>query len=280
MSLRTLASLAVAIFLGLIAVLLVRGVLVSQRPNAPVQTTAMTPVVVAVAPIERGVELKPAMLRTVDYPTAAVPQGSFQKVEQLTGQTTTRTTLRSVAANEPVLASKLSGAGGKTNLSGTLTPGMRAVSVRSNDVLGVGGYALPGDRVDVLLTRKVGKGDAETTLTQVLAENSLVLGVDQMSDPEADKPQVSKAVTLEVTPDQAQIISLALSIGDVSLSLRPLADGAVLDRKVTRVADLGGFGAPRAAAPKRAAPGPARAGLTEVKVTRGVVTSGYPVGSF
>lgn len=71
----------------------------------------------------------------------------------------------------------------------------------------------------------------------MLAENSLVLGVDQMSDQDADKPQVAKAVTVEVTPDQAQTISLGQSVGEVSLSLRQSADIASLTKKVTSVGD-------------------------------------------
>lgn len=280
MSLRTIASFALAIFLGLIAVLVVRGVMTSQKPAAA-QTAAMTPVVVATAPIERGVELKPAMLKTVNYPSDAVPAGSFRSAELLVGKNTpTRTTIRSMTANEPVLPSKLSGSDGKTNLSGALTPGMRAVSVRSSDVAGVGGFVLPGDHVDILLTRTVGKGENETTITQVLAENSLVLGVDQMSDQDADKPQVAKAVTVEVTPDQAQALSLGLSVGEVSLSLRQSADVAALTKKVTSVADLAGPGGRKPAPAKRAAVRRTDAGMTEVRVTRGVETAGYSVRAF
>lgn len=282
MSLRTLASFALAIFLGLIAVLLVRGVIASNKPAA-VQTADMTPVVVAVTPIERGVELTPAMLKTVSYPTGAVPEGSFRSADLLIGKNApSRTTVRSLTINEPILAAKLSGAGGKTNLSGTLADGMRAVSIRSSDVVGVGGFALPGDHVDILLTRTVGKGENETTVTQVLAENSLVLGVDQMSDQDADKPQVSKAVTVEVTPDQAQSISLGQSVGEVSLMLRPSTDVATLTRKVTTVADLAGPGIRKAAPVRRVsrAVRQTNPGMTEVKVTRGVETSGYSVRTF
>ncbi|MBA4010516.1 MAG: Flp pilus assembly protein CpaB [Phenylobacterium sp.] len=280
MSLRTLASFALAILLGLIAVLVVRGVMTSQRPAAA-QMAAMTPVVVAMMPIERGVELKPAMLKTVNYPSDAVPAGSFRSADLLVGKDTpARITVRSMIANEPVLAAKLSGGDGKTNLSGTLTPGMRAVSVRSTDVTGVGGFVLPGDHVDILLTRTVSRGESETTITQVLAENSLVLGVDQMSDQDADKPQVAKAVTIEVTPDQAQAVSLGLSVGEVSLSLRQSADVAALTKKVTSVADLAGPGARKPAPVKRAPVRRSDAGMTEVRVTRGVETAGYSVRAF
>jgi pilus assembly protein CpaB len=282
MSLRTLASFALAIFLGLVAVLLVRGVIVSQKPAAA-QTAAVTPVVVAVTPIERGVELKPAMLKTVNYPSGAVPEGAFQSAELLVGKDApARTTVRSLTANEPVLAAKLSGGDGKSNLATNLAEGMRAVSIPSSDVVAVGGFALPGDHVDILLTRTVGKGDNETTITQVLAENSRVLGVDQMSDQDADQPQVSKAVTVEVTPDQAQAISLGQSVGEVSLMLRGSADVGALTRKATSVADLAVGGVRKPAPVRRSAPAQRRVadGTSEVRVTRGVETSGYSVRAF
>jgi pilus assembly protein CpaB len=284
MNLRTLATFAIAIFLGLIAVVMVRGVLNSKvaRVGSDANTSAMTPVVVAALPIERGASLKPAMLKVVSYPRDAVPVGAYQTIAQVASSANARTAVRSMGANEPVLPAKLSGAGGKTNLSGTLTPGMRAVSVRADDVTGVGGFVLPGDRVDILLTRTVGGGDSATTLTQVLAENSLVLGVDQSSDVEADKPVVAKAVTVEVTPDQAQTISLAHAVGSVSLSLRQVSDTSALTRKTTSVFDLGGPGLRKASvgaggggkprAKTKMGPAP-----MQVHVTRGVETIGYPV---
>jgi pilus assembly protein CpaB len=148
---------------------------------------------------------------------------------------------------------------------------MRAVSLRSNDVAGVAGFVLPGDRVDILLTRQIEHGQ----VTQVLAENVRVLGVDQTDDDQANKPQVAKAVTVEVTPDQAQKISLAQAVGQVSFSLRHSADQLPLTRHATTIADLGfGGAAPRvthAVARRVAAPPP----LAEVRVTRGVDIAGY-----
>ena len=191
-----------------------------------------------------------------------------------------------------MLAAKLTGAGSKTNLSGTIAPGMRAVSVRSSDVAGVGGFVLPGDRVDVWLTWSVGNGEAAKSITQVLAENAVVLGVDQTSDQEADKPVVVKAVTVQVNPDQAQAISLAQSIGQISLALRQTTDNAALARKSTTVMDF----APadlRAAMNRAASNGAALSsgakakvrvrmtpGLTEVHVTRGVEATSYSVGGY
>jgi pilus assembly protein CpaB len=278
MNIRTIVTFAVAILLGLVAVVLVRNYLGTARKTAAQTAAAVptTPVVVAASPVARGIALDPPLLKIVNYPADAVPAGSFKTVAELTtGPGGKRLALRTLALNEPVLANKVSGPGGKLNLSGVLTEGMRAVSFRSNDVAGVAGFVLPGDRVDILLTRSVGSGDQATTVTQVLAENIRVLGVDQSDNDEADKPVVARAVTVEVTPAQAQTISLAQAVGSVSLTLRHVADAAALTRRATTVAELGGFGPP---APKRAA-GRARPvpPTHEVRVTRGIDTTGYPV---
>jgi pilus assembly protein CpaB len=270
MSLRTLASLAVAVLLGLLAVILIRNVLASRSPHTA--TTATTPVVVAAGPIERGASLKPAQLKVVNYPTDAVPPGAFQNINQIAGANA-RTAMRSMTANEPVLAEKLSGSGGRGNLSSTLTPGMRAISVKSSEISGVGGFVMPGDRVDILVTRQVGEGDKPLSVTQVLAENSLVRGVDQTSDTNADKPVVAKAITVEVTPEQAQAISLAQSVGEITLALRQTSDTAPLAKKATTTSDLAVYPVRKAAAVRRMA----RPSGPQVRVTRGVETTGYSV---
>jgi pilus assembly protein CpaB len=186
-----------------------------------------------------------------------------------------------MAPNEPVLASRVSGPGGKLSLSVAVTDGMRAVSLRSNDVAGVAGFVLPGDRVDILLTRTATPNGeaAATTVTQALAENVRVLGIDQSDNDEADKPAVARAVTVEVTPAQAQAISLAQAVGSVSLSLRHVADELPLARKATTVADLGFYGnrpVVRRAVAARPRPMLQLAGH-EVRVTRGMETAGYRV---
>jgi pilus assembly protein CpaB len=270
MPLRTIASFAIAIFLGLVAVLLVRGMLSSKNSHGVAPTT---PVVAAIAPIQPGTALKADMVKIVRYPSDAVPAGSFRSIDQLfppNGQP--RTIQRVVAQNAPVLAADLNGAASRTTLSGVIHVGMRAVSLRSSDVAGVGGFVLPGDRVDILLTRTVGAGQAAKPLTQVLAQNALVLGVDQTSDPSTDKPIVAKAVTVEVSADQAQTISLAQSVGELSLALRQTLDDAAVSKRMTTVADLAGPASPRRRLVKVANPG------VSVRVVRGVDATAYAVG--
>jgi pilus assembly protein CpaB len=271
-SLRAISTLAAAIVLGLIAVVLTRSYLSNAiRTNPAVATSngPAIPVVVTAADVPRGGVLLPAMLKVVAYPTNAAPTGAFHSVAEVTGGAgQQRLALRTMVANEPILPGNISGPGGKLNLSGTVAAGMRAVSLRSNDVVGVGGFVLPGDRVDILLTRTSSGGDAaKNTLTQILAENVRVLGVDQSNNDEADKPVVAKAVTVEVTPAQAASISLGQQIGTVSLSLRRVADDAPLASKELTVADLG-------PAPKK----PAAPPVPTIHIIRGVESSRFSFG--
>ena len=259
-NIRTIATFAGAIFFGLVAVFLVRVFLGSQQRTVQVVAPAgSVPVVVASQPLARGVVLEARFLKVVNSPAESVPTNAFHSMAEVTGSTKDqqRLSLRDVVANEPILAANVTGPGGKLNLSGTVAPGMRAVSLRSSDVTGVGGFVLPGDRVDVLLTRALaGNNNAQnSSITQVLAENVRVLGVDQSDNDQENKPVVTRAITVEVTPDQAESISLGATIGILSLSLRHVADDTPLTRKVMAIADLGG--APPRRASGGAAPAPA-----------------------
>ena len=295
MNSRTIITLAVAIVFGLIAVFLVRAVL-NNGSSAPagsaadVAATGTVAVVVATGPVERGATLSPTSLKVVSYPASAAPAGAFSSIAELTAGPEPRRALRSLTANEPILATRVSGPNARLFLSTMLTEGMRAVSIRTNDVAGVGGFVLPGDRVDVILTRP--PENDRIGVTQILAENVLVLGVDQSDNDEADKPVVSKAVTVEVSPDQAQTISLGNAVGTVSLSLRQADDELVLNQLPFTEANLGFVRRPQAqqlqqvsTAPRvpRPPPPPSASGprppanMVSVRVTRGMETTGYAV---
>ena len=289
MSIRTIATLAIAVVLGLIAVIILNSTLGASKKTQQVAVQGGgAPVVVAAVPIPRGVTLQPMLLKTVYLPAAAVPSFGFQTVQQLTGGAgVQRLALRSFSPNEPILATEVSGPGGKLNLSSVLDAGMQAVSLRSNDVSDVGGFVLPGDRVDVLLTRQ-GK-EPNPSVTQIIAENVRVLGIDQSDNDEADKPSVAKAVTIEVTPAQAQLIALGQTVGQVSLSLRHVADSQALAKRVTTEAELGFVAPNRPVLPARpvaaasaetgAKPGEVPLfGPGIVRVTRVTETSGYRLG--
>ena len=278
MPLRTIATFAIAIVLGLIAVVLSNVYMGSSRKAqvAQVQAGVGTPVVVAQAPISRGGVIQPAQLKVVNYPAGSVPAGAFTAIAQLTGaKDQQRVALRDLAPDEPVLANRVTLPGGKLNLATELSPGMQAVTFHSSDVTGVGGFVLPNDRVDVMLSRSVGGGEHAMPLTQVIAENIRVLGVDQSDDQEQNKPQVVKAITVEVTPEQAQQITLAQTMGTVSLALRHVDDTAPVTRLVTTAVSFGYFSAPK---PVDIRGRPIRRG-PEVRVTRGTDTTAYQLAS-
>ncbi len=279
MPVRTIVTLVVALFLGLVAVFLVRNYLNTQQKGGRAgiaQTLAYEPVVVASHAIERGQAMQAPLLKVVNYPRDAVPPGSFQTVQQVLGPgPSARLAIRSFSPNEPILISRLSGPGARPDLSGTLQAGMRAITVRSSEVAGVAGFIIPGDKVDLLLTRQVGAGAENTTVTQVLAQNVLVIGVDQISSQEGGKPVVARSITFEVTPAQAQSVSLAQAVGNVTMALRQVSDDAVTGRTVTSVADLGVFA--RAATPTGERP---KRGTLAVRVTRGIETAGYTISKW
>ena len=201
------------------------------------------------------------------WPEEALPAGAFAKISDvLTGGK--RVVLTAIEPNEPVLGSKITGPGQRATLSAMLRDGMKAVTVRVNDVEGVGGFVLPGDRVDVALTRQIDKGNATT---EVVLQNVRVLAIDQIADERADKPAVAKAVTLEVDGVGAQKLSLAASVGS---SVADAAQGRRGQQPSTRAgsrsSDLGTPATPTAA-PKEPT------GITTVSVRRASTREEYSV---
>jgi len=275
---RNIVSVVVAILVGILSVVMVRNYLESTQQRPSVSTAASNStsgssvqVVVAAQPIARGSALDATMMKVANFPAGSVPANSYQNIAELTGENGKRLALRSFVADEAILSSEVSEPNGRLNLAGALHAGMRAVSVRSNEVAGVGGFVLPGDHVDVILTHQTGTGDKQHSITQVLAENALVLGVDQTANPETNTPVVAKAVTVEVSPDQAQTISLGQSIGTITLALRFVNDDAAADRLVTTEADLV-HPAAKHAVRAHGDGGP------QVHVMRGVTVSKYVLG--
>jgi pilus assembly protein CpaB len=227
----TIVMIAFAVVFGLLAVFVAQSWLDSAAENRmrslnaqrkPVTTRT---IVVAAKPLRFGNELTPAHLREVAWPDEALPAGAFAKIADVL-KDGKRTVLAAIEPNEPLLAVKITGAGQRATLSSLVAPGNKAVTIRVNDVDGVGGFVLPGDRVDVVMTRQVDKNQASNEL---VLQNARVLAVDQVADERADKPAVVKAVTLEVDTVGAQKLSLAASVGNLSLMLRKAGE-TVADR--------------------------------------------------
>ena len=169
-------------------------------------------------------------LKEVAWPEGAIPAGTFGSIAELMSGGK-RIVLASIERNEPILRTKVTGPGQKATLSAVIQDGMRAVTIRVNDVEGVGGFILPGDHVDVLLTRQQERANG---MNDVVIQNARVLAVDQLADDAADRPTVVKAVTVEVDTVGAQKIALAASLGNLSLMLRRAGE-QVLDstRRIT-----------------------------------------------
>ena len=237
----TLIMIAVAAVFGLLAVFVAQSWLNSQaearlkslEANQPKVAAAQT-LVVASKQLRFGNELTPSVLREVPWPADALPQGAFKTIQEaLSGGK--RVVLTGIEANEPVLETKITGHGQRATLSATISEGHKAVTIRVNDVDGVAGFVLPGDRVDVMLSRQLEKG---TAINDVVLTNIKVLAVDQLADERSEKPSVAKAVTLEVEISDAQKLALAGQVGTLMLALRKAGDsGATASRPIT-LADL------------------------------------------
>jgi pilus assembly protein CpaB len=224
-----------AVLFGLLAVFIAQSWLNNQADarmrsleaqNKPLATRT---IVVATKPLRFGNELTAAVLREIPWSQDAVPVGAFTSVSAvLTGGK--RVVLSPIEANEPVLALKITGAGQRATLSSLVAEGMKAVTIRVNDVEGVGGFVLPGDRVDIVMTRQVDKTQAST---EIVLQNAKVLAID--------KATVAKAVTLEVATAAAQKLWLASSVGSLSLLLRKAGETTAESTRRVTLSDLDGM---------------------------------------
>lgn len=277
-----LIVLAVAILLGGAAIF---GVLKMQGAQ---RAAASAYVVVAARPIELGQALAPGMLRLQAWPASALPDGAFTDISELTGGEA-RVALRTIEPNEPILASRISGAGGRATLSATIAGGHRAVAIRVNDVVGVAGFVLPGDYVDVLLTRQEGNGHSgnDAMRTDLLIANVRVLAVDQTANESRNDPQVARAVTIEVTPEDGQKVALAGQIGTLSLALRRADEvgggAAPVTQDTVRIQDLRAEAEvrrPQTPQPQRPpSTRPVRASGPSVEIIRGFTSNHAAVAS-
>ena len=248
-------------------------------------SAAMVPVVVASRDVEAGQQIDAAMLQAVNWPRDARLQGSFAEPGELGG----RVLRTALARGEPVLEAKLAPAGTRGGLSAVIEPGRRAITVKVNEVVGVAGFALPGNYVDVLLSTQDDSANAQM-VSRIVLERILVLAVAQEAGRDETRPKVVSAVTLEVTPQQAERLDLARNVGQLSLVLRNQIDRSVVAGGGISKADLlraaGSEPAARAlvAAPRatvRSSTGgeparpasPAEPTLTQVEIIRGVLKS-------
>ncbi|MDU8928278.1 Flp pilus assembly protein CpaB [Alisedimentitalea sp. MJ-SS2] len=169
-----------------------------------------------------GERLTRAKLREIEWSSPIRPDGSFEKIADLIideSEENARFVLANMTVGEPILSTRVTLPGVRAKLSTQLTPGMKAISIRVNDVLGVAGFVLPGDRVDILLTR----GGRGNNYVDVLLQGVKVLAIDQIADDRKDQPSVVRTVTFEVSTQEAQKLVLGANVGTLSLALRNVA---------------------------------------------------------
>lgn len=224
-TIRPMGALLLALALGLAAATYAASWLQQQATANTFQ------VIVAERDLTMGTRLQPDMLQTLDWPKAAAIQGPLTTLDQAVGRVIRTPMLR----GEPLLHSKLAPMGEKGGLSSVLAPGQRAVTVKVNEIMGVAGFALPGSYVDVMVNTPDGENQP---VSKILIERIQVLAVAQDVSTNESKPRVVNAVTLQVSPQQAEQIDLARSVGTLSLVLRSHSDNLPVQTTGARKRDL------------------------------------------
>ena len=218
---RALLMIVISVVIGLGAVFL------ASRWMSQQAKVASSKVVVAAVDIDLGTPLTPQMLKVADWPKGSVPTGASEDPAALD----TRVVRTSLLRGEPVLESKLAPLGATGGLSAVISQGNRAMTVRVNDVVGVAGFALPGNYVDIVVNTEdesVKADNVNKSISKIVLEHILVLAVAQEQNRDETKPRVVNAVTLEVTPEQAEKLDLARSVGVLSLVLRNQIDTSMV----------------------------------------------------
>jgi pilus assembly protein CpaB len=215
---RAFIVMSVAIVFGLAAVVFASRWLLNQPGGSAGR------IAVAASDISLGQRLTPEMFKLAEWPADSVPKGAFIDLQKLSG----RVLKNNLQMGEPVSESKLAPSGTLGGLSALITEGKRAITVRVNDVIGVAGFALPGNYVDIIVSMQKdaapGSSTREQNISKIVLERILVLAVAQEVNRDETKPKVVNAVTLEVTPEQAEKLDLARSVGSLSLALRNQVD--------------------------------------------------------
>ncbi|MCB1438552.1 MAG: Flp pilus assembly protein CpaB [Nitratireductor sp.] len=187
--------------------------------NGPV--VEVSQIVVANRALAFGDKLTREDLRLVDWPKDSLPEGSFSSIDEVVGKGE-RKAIQPIEANEPLLVVKLTGDNRRASLAGIISEGMRAVTIPVDTVKGVGGFVMPGDRVDIVFAQRDRKTGEQTA--NILLENVKVLSIDQVAGSRSEGPKVAQSVTLETDAEGAQRLALATNVGKLSLLLRGAGD--------------------------------------------------------
>lgn len=201
-------------------------------PTQKVTQEVLLPVVAAANDLHWGVKLSPEMLDVIFLPEKCLSAGHYTSIEEIEG----RVLKTSVVINEPVLESKLAPEGSKAGLYGVIEYEMRAMSVKVDQVIGVAGFVYPGSNVDVLVTinQKSGKGP----ISKIVLQDIPVLAAGTQMEVKEGESVPVKVVTLEVTPEEAEKLAMAVTKGKIRLALRRAGDVKTAITKGITTADL------------------------------------------
>jgi pilus assembly protein CpaB len=262
---RMVIGLAVAALVGLVASIFVYRQV--RRATAPKPMMTLQ-VVVAAMPLPLGARLQDQNLRTMAWPAdSPLPPGVFTRKTDCLD----RALVSSVVENEPILEAKLAPKEGGAGLSVTIPEGMRGISVQVNEVIAVAGFVLPGSMVDVLVTGSTG-GQGTNNITKTILEDIRVLAAGQQIEQDKEgKPHTVPVITLLVTPEDANKLTMGANEGKIQLALRNTIDTKKENPPPVLQATLfGGAPAPtRPKQPKGASPAPPVAAPYVVEVIRG-----------
>ena len=276
MRVGTMVSLGASAALGLGALFVAKVALPAHgdvaAAAAPAPVVSGVPVVVAAKDIKYGERLDASHLKLVQIPRDAAPAGAFTTVDQVLAQDHggAPVALSTILAREALSPARLSGPGARPSVAAEIGVGMRAYTIGVSDISGVGGHALPGDRVDVVLMRNLSDDDSRKMLqAEVVIQNVRVLGVDLNADPTSNKPEAPSTATLEVSVRDAQKLAVAANLGSRSLALRARGQAEVEPAAPVGAREVVG-GAPRVA--QTAAARPWRAPTPSSGAARSVIT--------
>jgi pilus assembly protein CpaB len=213
--------------MGVALLLAVAAVLVAARWINAQASSATNKVAVAHVDIALGSRITPETVKMVDWPANAMPPGAVTDLKLLESRVARST----IQMGEPIMETKLAPPGTQGGLSAVVAQGKRAMTVRVNDVVGVAGFAMPGNFVDVLVNTQGEKGrganaDRDPSISKIVLEHILVLAIAQEASRDDTKAKVVNAVTLELSPEQTETLDLARSVGTLSLVLRNQVDPA------------------------------------------------------
>ena len=222
---RLKIALVIAVFFGLIAAYGIYNFLSDRQKESESLRASNLNIVVAAQDIPPGTTIndeviKKGMIKTTPWPKTSVPAGAFSSPQQIVG----KVNRVKILANEPILESRLAGEG--AGLTVRLEAGKRALAVRVDEIIGVSGFIVPDDRVDIILTTTAVGAGQESKISKIVLQNKRVLSVAQSTEQKDGKPQLARSITLELTPEESEKLTLASSEGQIVMALRGLGDDA------------------------------------------------------